>query len=425
MNHSVLKNTVRFLHIVGYRVKDIRQNSFLPLYIFSRTASTFGDIAFNIFVVTFVFKSTGSSVQTASVLALAAVPHVLIGKHVSRRIDTWNPRSIAILSDIFRFFVLVIFSFISGVKAFYFIVPLLSLGGVFFNPASVKLIQLAIDHTLLVKANSTISFCENLAKICAPFFVGALFVYFEARQLFLINAFSFMVSAACISFIAPNIYSRNSPDVIKQYELTTALSHHNGIIYYFIFSASIFSFFCGMSSLVLPIYSYKILHIAEQQFALLFTSSGIGLLLGSLIVRVLQRHINMIIGMQFCLFSIGPIWILCFFYQSFWSLLVARLFEGFFISIYLIYLKSGILEYFPQFLTGAVFTRVIIFQSILVPTGLLCAGYFVEAFLPSTIYLVMGCAISLSVAFMQLCLLSYYYKGILPQNFWVGDRTKT
>lgn len=385
-------------------------STFFPLYIISRASSTFGDIAFNIFIVTVIFKSTGSPTQTAAVLALGAVPHVLIGKYVSKHIDTWNPRTITVLSDVYRFIVLLIFSFSPCIESFYLLVPLLSLGSVFYNPASAKLIHHAIPRPLLVKANSTISFFENFAKICAPFLAAVLLVYLKATQLFLLNAFSYFFSAVCVALIAPHTLSLSSHDVAEHYEASPSFPSHDRIIYYFIYSASIFSFFCGTSSILLPVYSYRVLYLTEQQFALLFTSTGVGLLLGSLIARLVQKRIYIVIGMQICLLLIGSIWISCFFKLGFSNLLVARIFEGIFVSGYVIYLRSGIYEYFPKLIIGAVFTRVIIFQSISVPAGLLCAGYLLEIYQPNFIYLASGCAIILSVLLVQTILLPSFYK---------------
>jgi len=373
-----------------------QRKKFLPLYIIARTSSIVGDIAFYFYAVISIFKATESTFQTALLLTFAAIPHVLLGKAVSTRIDTWNPRAVAIAADVFRFLVLILFSMGSHVNILYGTVPLLALGSVFFNPAAAKMVQLAIAKKSLIRANSTIAFFENIFKIGTPAIIGSLFSFLTIKQLFLFNAVTYIVSACAILIISPQVLSLPLGRRATGAHNKRLIKINEQIISkYFISCEMLFSFFNGMNSALMPALSFKTHNLTEQEFSFLYVFAGMGLILGSYISNIIERYFSIEKGATYCLFLLGVNWALYFFSTSFLSLLAINFCAGLLISIYFVFFRTAIQKNISSFNTGSIFTIIGIVQNVFFLLGLLITGIVAETTPPPHLFLAIGCGLSL------------------------------
>src|SRR3989339_194678 len=147
----------------------MKKNPNLYLYIGARFTSLSGDIVFNLFVVTFFYLSTGSAFKTSLVLIVSALPYILFGKPVASAIDRLDLKRVMVLSDFFRFLVLMVLAFLPHTTAlFYAAVFLIGCGGVLFEPASRKIFARIVNKKELVRGNSLVSLVDNVVKIIVP-----------------------------------------------------------------------------------------------------------------------------------------------------------------------------------------------------------------------------------------------------------------
>jgi MFS family permease len=168
--------------------------------------SAFGSSFTQFAIPLLVFKLTGSAVYLAASAALFTVPHLLFGLLIGAWTDRTDRRRLMIATDLLLALTVASVPLaaaggllsVSWVLAVVFAASTLS---IFFEAAQFGAIPSLVEQADLVTANGRIQASFAAATVAGPLAAGALLVALPVEQLLYVDAATFLVSAAALSFI--------------------------------------------------------------------------------------------------------------------------------------------------------------------------------------------------------------------------------
>ena len=162
----------------------------------------------------------------------------------------------------------------------------LSVGTVFFNPAAASLLPSLVDRDDLVAANSALWSAAVLSQIAFAPLAGALVVLAGAGPAFLVNAASFVVSAALLSRL-PTVATPVTRCAHRLGEVAEGLrvvgrSRFLGAL---AGVQALAALSAGATSALLVVLAERHLRVGAGRFGLLIAAIGVGAALGPLVFR--------------------------------------------------------------------------------------------------------------------------------------------
>jgi MFS family permease len=166
----------------------------------ARTASQWGDVFATVALSLLVLDLTGSALGVSLVVVVEIVPVLLFAPLAGTLVDRLPRVRVMVAADLFRAVLALALIFAAGsVAAIYAIAFGLSVGAVLFNPAASSTLPALVKDDELVAANSGIWTAAVLSQIALAPLAGILYAALGAGPAFLINAVSFLVSAAVLA----------------------------------------------------------------------------------------------------------------------------------------------------------------------------------------------------------------------------------
>jgi MFS family permease len=253
----------------------------------AQTVSRWGDTFNAVALVILVFRLTGSGLRVAGTVAFEIVPVLLLGFLAGAIVDRHPRRRIMITADLGRALVcLALVVFGDNLAVIYAAAFGLSVGTVFFNPAAASLMPTVVDPDDIVSANSALWSAAVISQIALAPMAGALVAWAGTGPAFLVNAASFVISAALlrglpISPAAVSGAGRRVSDVAEGLRLIRGsrfLSTLAGVQLLAALSA-------GATSALLVVLADRHLDVGPGRFGLLIAAIGVGAGLGPLVLR--------------------------------------------------------------------------------------------------------------------------------------------
>jgi MFS family permease len=168
--------------------------------------SELGNVAFNIALGFWVLAVTGSTAKMGLVLAVFALPWLLVTPFAGVYADRANRRSIIIITDFIRGVAMVAMALLIIFKIFPFwlIIPiglLIGTCGSFFMPALNSAIPDIVPQTQLIRANSLRSLTSNFVNMVGTALGGIVYSLVGAPVLFLFDGLTFLVTSVAELFV--------------------------------------------------------------------------------------------------------------------------------------------------------------------------------------------------------------------------------
>lgn len=166
----------------------------------ARTASLWGDVLAAITLALLVFERTGSGIGVGIVVAAEVLPVILLAPLAGALVDRWPRVRVMVAADLLRAVVavgLVVAN--QSILAIYLLAFAMSVGTVFFNPASNSALPALVSERQLVAANSGIWSTAVLSQIALAPAAGAIYVLSGPDLAFALNAISYLASAAVLA----------------------------------------------------------------------------------------------------------------------------------------------------------------------------------------------------------------------------------
>jgi NRE family putative nickel resistance protein-like MFS transporter len=183
--------------------KTLREPLFARLY-FAQGISLLGDSItwLGIALLAFEFNAEGSSGILATALTLRVTAFILFGSYAGILADMFSRKKIMIVTNMFRMVIVFSLAFVNSVLQLYILIFILNIFNAFFSPAYKSCIPQLISRkenygNAIALSNAT----WQILGILGPGLAGVLAVVWGSRQIFFVDAFTFLASSVLIFFI--------------------------------------------------------------------------------------------------------------------------------------------------------------------------------------------------------------------------------
>ena len=271
-------------------------NELKNFYIFSlgQFVSQFGSKLSSYGFILWAYKESNSVLTTSLLGACYLVPEIFFSFIAGGISDSWNKKSIIILSDTMAGFlsllVLMLFSFdILEVKHLYIINFLLGIGDAFQNPASEVVISIIVSKENYIKTSGIRSFFNSFITIFVPICSVAIYSFSGLKYILIVDLLTFLFALLTLIFLfyIPEIKSlkEENINIFKQCIAGIKYIFYRKDILALIYFMGFINFIAGMYNTALAPMILSRTGNNDIQLGIVTSSIGISGLLGSLIVQ--------------------------------------------------------------------------------------------------------------------------------------------
>jgi MFS family permease len=415
------------LYEMGFkdRIKNVFINRDFNLFWAGQSVSIFGNYFMFLALPIMTYSITGSRMTLGITITLQAVPALIAGPFAGALVDRWDRRKTMLTADIIRALLLMPILLVKGPALIYVVYSvsfLMSLVGIFFEPAFGAALPRIVGKDNILKANSMVQTSVSIIKILAPLAGTAAYTMWGTGALIAIDMFTFAVSAVTILLIKTKMSVdaevRLTLGLIAR-DIAEGVRYISGIraIVVVLVTFLFLAFFEGIVSVLLLPYIKDVLGAGEKGYGLAISVQGAGQILGSIIIALAGRKINAQKLFVLCFIGTAVMGIPFVNAGSYSMMLPVLLIIGIFIVGLFISANTIIQSRVEDRFLGRVENSLgILFQLGILSTTLL-AGIMSELY---SIRLVLNAGIALEIvgAIIAACLL----KGaIKPQNIAIGS----
>src|SRR5829696_5376464 len=194
--------------------KPLANKIFLKLY-FSQTISLLGD-AFTwvgIALLAYQFGGDRSAEILSIALTLRVTAFIVFGPYAGALADRIDRKKIMYISHFFRMAIVGCLPFVNAVWQIYILMFFLNIFNAFFTPAYKAAIPQSITSKELYSSGIALSNATNqLLAVLGPGLAGGIAVWLGARQIFFVDAATFVIAAVFILSL-PSLLVRAKGDV--------------------------------------------------------------------------------------------------------------------------------------------------------------------------------------------------------------------
>lgn len=272
-------------------MRIFKNKNYILLWL-GQSISKLGTSVYDIALMWYIYKKTGSSIALGLSVLCFTVPTVLIAPLAGVFADRLNKKKIIINTDILNGIIMLIFSWFIFTDTYpiyilYIFMILSSVVTEIFNPAISSAIPIIVEEEDLKDANTLNQITSQIINILGPALSGILISFINMAMLFSLNGLSFLICAVIESFIKiPKIS-------IAKIEKGIGLQFKEGLIfvlgdklllYLVIAGGVIINFFLAPLTIYETVLSTKILNVGSTGFGMMNSAISIGALIGALLI---------------------------------------------------------------------------------------------------------------------------------------------
>jgi len=282
-------------------IKSLKEPLFAKLY-FAQAISLLGDAFTWIGIALLAFEFGGN--QSAKILAIAltlrVTAFIIFGSYAGVLADRFNRKKILIITNLVRMTIVFSLAFITNVWELYFLIFLLNVFNAFFSPAYKASIPQLISQkeeykNAIALSNST----WQLLGMLGPGLAGVLAVFWGSRQIFLFDAFTFIISSILVSFIPFSLFKEEKKQnkssisgIWSDIQKGTNLIFRNKPIRFSLL-IELVAAIAGAQILVNTVGHIKgNLSLTDKEFGLTMTAFGIGATIAAFTVNAFDKTKN-------------------------------------------------------------------------------------------------------------------------------------
>ena len=268
---------------------------------YAQVVSLFGDFLALFAVIAVVsFRMHGTPAQLTGLQIAYMLPFVFVGPVAGVFVDRWRLKPTLIASDLIRACLALLLIPATSLWQVYFVLAALSCVSAFFGPAQTVTIRSHVPAAGLMSANALMQIAFMSSRIVGPATAGAIVAAFTPTVCYLIDVVSFLVSASLIASIAivrpaslqaPTGSSSNRIHAIWiDMKAGWSFIIHHAAILFFVLAMAAGLFTIGCFGPLISLYVRDTLHASAGLFGYVSGMVGVGLLVGTQIVRQLAKR---------------------------------------------------------------------------------------------------------------------------------------
>ena len=267
---------------------------------YAQVISLFGDFLALFAVIAVVsFRMHGTAAQLTGLQIAYMLPIVFVGPIAGVFVDRWPLKPTLIASDLIRACLALLLIPATSIWQVYAVLAALSCVSAFFGPAQTVTIRSHVPTTGLMSANALMQIAFMGSRIVGPATAGAIVAAFTPKVCYLIDVISFLLSASLIASVAivrpaslqaPTGSSSNRIHAIW-IDMKAGMSFilHHAAILFFVLAMAAGLFTIGCFGPLISLYVRDTLHASAGLFGYVSGMVGVGLLVGTQVVRQLAR----------------------------------------------------------------------------------------------------------------------------------------
>jgi MFS family permease len=259
----------------------IRNRRYFPLWL-AQLTSNLGDTLHYIALVIWVYQRTGSSLVVAGTVFFEVAPVIICAPIAGVVIDRLPRKMVLVGADVVRALLVLALLATTELWQIYAIVALLSVAGVFFNPAVHATLPALLDKEDLLAANSV---SRSAAGVIAA--VGA-------EVAFVFNAATFIISALFLLLLPPGqrVLARGWRGYVADAREGLRYARQDRFVSRLMVVQAMASLSVGATSALLVVLAQEHYRLPSGGFGSFILAIGVGALLGPFLLALLTRDIR-------------------------------------------------------------------------------------------------------------------------------------
>ena len=364
-----------------------------------QTISTLGSSVTSFALPLLVFKLTNSPLNLALTMVFTVLPYLLFGLAIGAWVDRTNRRRVMVGTDYARALVIASIPLLTvlGLSSVWwiyivsFVNATLTIG---FTAANFAALPSLVEPDDLVAANGSIQASFSIASIIGPLVAGLLLVRVPLPLLLLIDAASFLVSAASLllikrSFNASASEQKGEAGIGKAILEGLHYVLRSPIVFWLTLLLLLFNFILPTADVQIVWYAKHWLRASDTQIGLLYASDGIGVVVFSLLTNRLRKRWSFGVVVLGSMMALGLLTALMAFTHWYPFVLVIWALRGGTDILFLISTYSMTQRIVPNALLGRVITGLRVLTWPTGPLGALLGGLAIAQ--AGNVGLVYGC----------------------------------
>jgi DHA3 family macrolide efflux protein-like MFS transporter len=268
---------------------------------YAQVISLFGDFLALFAVIAVVsFRMHGTPAQLTGLQIAYMLPIVFVGPIAGVFVDRWPLKPTLIASDLIRAVLALLLIPSTSMWQVYLVMGSLSCVSAFFGPAQTVTIRSAVPINGLLAANALMQLAFMGSRIIGPATAGAIVATFSPRVCYTVDVASFLISATLIGSVAirrppamqapPGSSSNRIHQIWIDMKQGMSFILHHAAILFFVLAMAAGLFTIGCFAPLISIWVRDTLHAREGIFGFVSGNVGLGMLIGTQVVRRLSRH---------------------------------------------------------------------------------------------------------------------------------------
>ena len=284
----------------------IRNRRYFPLWL-GQLVSNLGDTLHYIALVTWVYQRTGDSFAVAGAVFFEVIPVIVFAPVAGVIIDRLPRKLVLVVSDVLRAGLTLALLFTTQLWQIYVVIALLSVVGVFFNPAVNATLPTLLDAEDLLAANSISWSTGRFVQIIGSALAAGVIAVVGAEGAFAFNAASFLFSAVLILAVpisfkssGNGIPARGWHGFIADAREGFRFTQQDRFVSRLVAVQALASLSVGATSALLVVLAQQHYHLPPSGFGSFILAIGVGALLGPFLLALLShgnvRHPGWLFG---------------------------------------------------------------------------------------------------------------------------------
>lgn len=357
-------------------IKVLGNRNLLKLWL-AHAISTFGDWLIFIVLIQRIYKLSESNFAVGSLMIFKVLPALFLGSIAGVIIDRYDRKKIMIICDLIRGAIVVTLPFFHIIAPIYIFVFLLEGFSILFFPAREASIPNIVDNEQIIVSNSlfyltnnimmflSFTFGSTIVFVIERIFINAPTLRVLAGQniVFYIDSFTFFISAVLTFFtFIPSVNTKTKKSDTPKITFTMALIEggkylkSNVLVRVMIISSALQIFGAGSVCAVGTAYCEYALGVGSESMGFLLSSYGLGMIIGSVFLGIIEHYFKKIRLFSFAVFITGMGLVLFSINSNIQCALIIALFSGVASSVSIIVLITCIQSYTEEEIRGRVLT---------------------------------------------------------------------
>jgi len=265
---------------------------------YAQIVSLFGDFLALFAVIAVVsFAMHGTPKQIIGVQIAFMLPIVFVGPIAGVFVDRWPLKPTLVSSDLIRAAFALLLLVAASMWHVYLVLAALSCVSAFFGPAQQVTIRTHVPSHGLISANALMQIAFMGSRIVGPAAAGAIASTFGPRVCYALDVFSFVASAALIGSVAiqrtaavpasTESSSNRIHAIWRDMREGMSFIFHHAAVFFVVMAMAAGLFIIGCFGPLIAIYVRDTLHGSARLFGLVSGIIGVGLLVGTQVMRKL------------------------------------------------------------------------------------------------------------------------------------------